>query len=431
MSLPPPFRYLIAGLGGYAGSHHEALLALENAGLARVVATCDPTPDRFSEQRALWRFEERGVRVFAGYDAMLAACAADSDVVVIPTPIPLHADMHRAAVTAGLAVYLEKPPTLDPAELEAMIAADAAARRPTLVGFNFSIEPARLALKTRLLAGEFGALRTVHTLAQWPRRTGYFRRNTWAGRLRSPDGRALLDSCLSNAMAHFTHNTLQWAGPAAPLAWGMPVEVRAQLARAHAIEGADTFLVDARTREGVGLRLAFTHAATGSPTQQETVRCEHATLTYVVGSHYEISRPDGRLERHALPPFEPLAANHREYQRCLCGETNRPATRLEDARPFVRLNTLAYLSAGKIARFAPGQANWTNPPDPGDRFVEIAGLSGALRSFLEEGRWLDPAFFDRGAPPTPPVTATATPADPALLDAVIARMAADAGRSQP
>lgn len=319
---------------------------------------------------------------------MLAECAAQADVVVIPTPISLHAAMHRSAIKAGLAVYLEKPPTLDPAELDEMIVVEKRARIPTVVGFNFIVEPERLALKARLLAGEFGVLREVRTLARWPRRAGYFRRNAWAGRLLTDAGRPLLDSCFGNAMAHYVHNTLHWAGGRAQLDWGEPVEVRAQLARAHVIDGADTFLVAARTADGVALRLAFTHAAAGHSVQRETIVCEDATLVYVVGSHCEITFNDGRTERHALPPFDPLYSNHLDYQCCLRGEAVRPSTRLADAVPFVNLNALTYVSSRHIADFVPRRVRWTKAVDPDERRADVEGLDMAMEAFLSEERWL-------------------------------------------
>ena len=104
------------------------------------------------------------------------------------TPPPPPPYSNHAAVTAlGLPAYLEKPPTLDHAELERMITADSRAGKSSLVGFNFIIEKQRLALKERLLAGEFGGLRGATLSALWPRPASYFQRNDWAGRLMIAD----------------------------------------------------------------------------------------------------------------------------------------------------------------------------------------------------------------------------------------------------
>ncbi len=382
-----PIRVGIIGMGGFAGAHHRALIQLEEKGEARLVCTCDPDLDRFATEQSHWAFTPRGVRTFRDYREMLSACAGELDMVVIPTPIPLHAEMHRACVERGLAVYLEKPPTLDPTELEEMIACDAGASQATLVGFNFIIEPPRLALKRRIVAGEFGAIREGRLLARWPRPEHYFQRNSWAGRLLSPDGRLILDSCFGNAMAHFVHNILFWTGGPTLMQWASLEQVRAELYRAHAIEGADTFFVQATTHEGAVLRFALTHACHGPSCQIETIVCEQATITYVVGSHTEIVWRDGRRERAALPPFDTVFENHREYYRYLRGEATRPATRLVDSRPFVHINNLAYLSSGTIAVHPADRVSTRRDGQDQTLYYHVEGLAEAMEAFLETGVW--------------------------------------------
>ena len=134
-------------MGGFAAAHHGTLLRLEERSEARLVCTCDPQAANFAVQQELWRFGARGVRVFEDYRVMLESCHRELDLVVIPTPIQLHAEMHAAAAALGITCYLEKPATLDYAELEQMIAADARLSRASLVGFNFIIEKPRLRLK--------------------------------------------------------------------------------------------------------------------------------------------------------------------------------------------------------------------------------------------------------------------------------------------
>ncbi len=395
---PPPVRIAIIGMGGYAGAHHRALITLETKGESRLVCTCDPQAGFFAAQQTEWEFAKRGVRVFSDYREMLSACTGELDMVVIPTPISLHAEMHRACVERGLAVYLEKPPTLDPEELERMIATDDDAPRPTLVGFNFIIEPFRLALKQRILAGEFGALREARLLALWPRSDHYFQRNGWAGRLLTPDGRLILDSCCGNAMAHFVHNTLFWAGGPALAQWASLQHVKAELYRAHPIEGADTFIMQAVTENGATLRLALTHACHGNSCQTETVVCENATLTYEVGSHTEIAWPDGHRERLPLPPFDPVIENHRAYYRCLRRQVERPATRLIDSRPFVHLNALAYLSSGEITTFPAERISSRNDNQKRNLYQHVDGLAEALDAFVAHGTWPGEALGWRTQP---------------------------------
>jgi len=382
----PPIRIGIIGLGGFAGAHHQAVARLEERGHAKLICTCDPHAERFAGEQETWRFGARGVQVFGDYRNLLESCHRQLDLVVIPTPIQLHAEMHAAATSYGLPTYLEKPPTLDYAELEKMIAADGRARRASHVGFNFIIEKPRLALKERLLAGEFGAIRGATLAASWPRPASYFSRNNWAGRLLMDD-RVVLDSCCGNAMAHFVHNLLFWAGGPELFSWAQLAAVRAELYRAHAIEGADTFFIEADTVTGATLRFALSHACTGASTHGEVVICERAVLRYAVGGNVEIRWCDGRIEKSALEPFDALQENHLEYYRYLRGESVRPATTLADCRSFVALNDLAHVSSGTITPIPATQVAGVRDEKEQKDYLKVSGMAAAYENFLERGLW--------------------------------------------
>jgi len=382
----PPIRIGIVGMGGFAAWHHNTVAKLEERGYARLICTCDPQAAAFAQQQADWKFNARGVSVFPDYRTMLAACGSQLDLLVVPTPIQLHAEMHRAGVELGIPVYLEKPPTLDYLELEEMIVRDRQARKSSLVGFNFIVEKPRLALKERILAGEFGAVRGATLVALWPRPADYFRRNSWAGRLMMDD-HVVLDSCFGNANAHFVHNLLFWAGGPELYSWAQPVAVRAELYRGHAIEGADTFFVEADTTAGMNLRFALSHACTGASTHAETILCDNAVLKYIVGQHAEIRWNDGRVERIVLGEFDGLAENHLDYYRYLQGESPRPATLLTDTRPFVALNDLAHVSSGRISPFPPELVTAVRDAKEQKDYVNVAGMQAAQENFIVRGTW--------------------------------------------
>jgi predicted dehydrogenase len=413
-----PVRIGIIGLGGYAGAHHHAVAELEARGEARLICTCDPQLGQFATQQEKWSFPRRGVRVFDDYRKMLETCHRDLDLLVVPTPIPLHAEMHRAGVELGLAVYLEKPPTLDFAELEQMIARDRPAKHATLVGFNFIIEQARQTLKRRLLAGEFGALRETRLEAQWARPSSYFRRNNWAGRLVAPDGRLVLDSCFGNAASHHVHNMLFWAGGPEQFSWAQVASVQAELYRTHAIEGADTFFVEAKSTAGVTMRFALSHACAGPAQQSETVVCERATIHYVTSKVVEIRWEDGRVERLGQTLFDPLVQNHVEYYRYLRGELPRPATTLVDSRPFVVLNDLAYVSSQRIHTIPLQLVSQVRNEQEQMDYFDIAGLSAAQAAFLIHGAWPSAAGWQRDLTRT-----VVTPDDLPRLAGVVRAMA--------
>ncbi len=388
LSVDEPVRLAIIGLGGYAAAHHNAALGLEGEGVVKLVATCDPAMDSFAKKCVELNFEQRGVATFLDYRSMLEAIKGKADCVVIPTPIALHAEMHAACIRAGLAVYLEKPPTLDPTELERMIRDAGTARFETQVGFNFIIQPRRRALKARLLAGEFGALREVRFLGRWSRAETYFTRNNWAAGLMSADGRLLLDSCFANAMAHFVHNTLFWAGLEGMDHWAEPREARAVLFRAHAIAGADTFFVEASMDRGVKLRLGLTHACAGRSVNREELHCADAVIRFDVNEGGEIVWSDGRSETWKADDFDQVKDNVRAYCAYLRGEVARPATLLTDSRPFVALNALAYLSSVTIHDFKACGVDVVRVSGAGGvHYVEATGIEEALDAFLVSGEW--------------------------------------------
>jgi len=381
-----PVRIGIIGMGGFAGSHHATVARLEERGTVRLVCACDPRAADFAEAQHAWRFGPRGVRVFTDFPAMLAACHGELDYVATPTPIQLHAGMHEAITAYGLPAYVEKPPTLDYAELDRMVAADARARKSSLVGFNFIVEKSRLALKERLLSGEFGAIRGGTLSALWPRPAGYFARNGWSGRL-VIDDQIVLDSCFGNAMAHFVHNMLFWTGTPGLYSWAEVAAVRAELYRAHAIEGADTFFVEADLASGCTLRFALSHACAGASTSSETVICEKAILRYAVGGQVEVSWKDGRTERIPTAPFDSLEENHLEYCRYLRGEVPRPATTLADSRPLVVLNDLAHVSSGSILPIPMRLVSIIREEKEQQNYLAVAGMAKVVDHFLSRGIW--------------------------------------------
>ena len=382
-----PIRIGIIGTGGFAAEHHAALQALEAAGEFRLIATCDPNPSLIAAAAERWNLEERGVRRYADYRAMLEAEAGALEVVTVPTPIPLHAEMHRACVERHLACYLEKPPTLDYVELDTMLAVEADARRATQVGFNFIVEAPRQALKARIIAGEFGAVRRVGFTGLWPRPTTYYQRNNWAGRLRQGD-RMVLDSCIGNAMAHYIHNVHFWAGQEGLFSWATAARVEAELYRARAIEGFDTCFVRAVCDNGIALHIAASHACDGASGQQEWVECEQATITYITHKHYSIAWRDGRTEAGPADLRPLLQENFRAYGAYLRGDAPRPLTRLIDSRPFVELNDLVYVAAGTITDAGKsGAAERRQVPESGAELFVLPDIRKVVTAFAASGQF--------------------------------------------
>jgi predicted dehydrogenase len=321
--------------------------------------------------------------------------------------------MHRACVERGVAVYLEKPPTLDPAELEEMISLDARARRLTNVGFNFFTQPTRREIKRRILAGEFGSVRRVSVLHLCPRADSYYARANWAAKLML-GGRLVLDSPLGNAMSHHAHNVLFWAGRGELFSWTRAEGLSAELYRARAIEGPDTVFLRGSLDGGAELRIAMSHACAERGDGREIVECDNAVITYrFFPSGFHIHFNDGREESFPADLSTFMTDNLNAYFDYLTGRADRPLTRLVDCRPFVHLNAMAYLAARRITTVAPPHDHASTNAD-GQRFVAIDNLARVAEKFIRTGRL--PA--EQEAPWACPGGA-ATPADlPHLQDTV-------------
>ena len=382
-TISPPVRVAVIGMGGWAAQHHRAILVLEAEGLCKLVAASGRNPDAYAKQIAEWEFEKRGVKIFNDPSLMLDACAEELDCVCIPTPIQTHADLHRQCVERGLAVLLEKPPTLNSDELGRMLEVEARADKRTEVAFLYVVDEVRQALKKRLLAGEFGAIQRASVLGLWPRSDHYYSRNAWAGKLAS-GGHLVLDSSFGNALAHYIVNLLFWCGRGDLMAWGAPASVEAEVYRAHAIAGADTFFVRAQTPEGVEMLAATSHACERQIDREQVV-CEFATITWRVADHYTIDWNDGRPQEKA-PVFlgDLFSAIFRNYFRYLTGQSPRPTISLEDTRAFVNLHDLSYLSAGGIHNI-PASFVTHAPKESGGLLSAISGVEDAAEEFAATG----------------------------------------------
>jgi predicted dehydrogenase len=373
----------IIGMGGFAQNHHWAMHALEKSHEVALQATCDPRPEPLTPQQEKWDLSGRGVSIYTDYLEMLDAHREELDFVTVPTPLPLHALMHRACVERGLACYLEKPPTLNWRELEAMIEVEQSARYATQVGFNFIAEAPRLALKQRLVAGEFGNVRRAGFSGFWPRNTSYFSRAPWAGKLMMGE-QLILDSCTGNAMAHYIHNLLFWCGQGEVLSWGEVQEVEAELYRAHAIESFDTCFARGRCAGDIEIVVAATHAGSGESWQREWIECEQATIKCNAQQEYSIRWRDGREERGEADRRDLLVENLRHYARYVRGGETRPLTRLEDSRPFVHFNNLLFVAAGQIATIP--ETHLRRATARGREWIEIEGVEEMMEEFAEGAR---------------------------------------------
>lgn len=288
MSAPAPIRFGLAGLGGYASYICDTLLDSQRGRHrpAELIAVCDPQSERFPAR--VESLQKRGVKIFNRFDDLLSQ---DIDALWLPLPIDLHRSFTETALSAGKAILCEKPAAGCVDDVDAMIRARDRARLPVAIGFQDIYEPANVLLKQRLVSGEFGKVVSIQVIGCWPRSDAYFSRNDWAGRLQR-NGVWIMDSPAVNAMAHFLHLALFFAGTTMQESQS-PVEVAAELYRANRIENYDTCSLRLKLPGDIPLHLVFTHACGQTVEPRILIETEQAKIKFVSGVHTEILTGDG------------------------------------------------------------------------------------------------------------------------------------------
>jgi predicted dehydrogenase len=149
---------LSLGVIGAGGHCYRNLLPLLTYLPVRVAAICDADGERAA--RTAEQYGAEGS--YSDHTEMLARERLDA--VLIAVSPQLHPSLTCDALAAGVSVWLEKPPALNAAGVERMIAAQRASGRPVVIGFKKAFMPATRKAQ-ELLAG-LGQLRTV--LAEYP-----------------------------------------------------------------------------------------------------------------------------------------------------------------------------------------------------------------------------------------------------------------------
>ena len=131
---------------------------------ATVVAVADPAPGAAERAAKQWDIPAS----FDSVEAMLAG--ADLDAVSIIVPNKFHKPLAVQCLAAGKHVFSEKPPALNAAEVEEMIAAADAAGRRLMFNFNNRARPEAIAMRKYVADGTVGRINSAQ--AKWIRRTG-------------------------------------------------------------------------------------------------------------------------------------------------------------------------------------------------------------------------------------------------------------------
>jgi predicted dehydrogenase len=298
--------------------------------------------------------------------------------VANPTPIHLHAEITKQCLAAGYPVWVEKPPVATVQELDDLAAVAREAGLPVAVCFNSLYSYRAQQLKTELVAGRYGPIQRIKSVGAWGRTESYFRRNDWAGALKT-DGRWVLDGDINNPLAHVICNGLFFAGPE-PAALAHPATVEAEIYRANPIESEDTSAIRIRTREGMEVLSWLTLACEGESDPVTVIEAEKATIRFIDLRQVEIAWHDGTTEfrdsykENRLEMIEHLCRTLRSDEPLLCP--------LDMTRPFTLAVNAAFESAETIHTI-PGDALDMLRVDDQEKQIAITGISAILQEAFD------------------------------------------------
>ncbi|MCX4400149.1 Gfo/Idh/MocA family oxidoreductase (plasmid) [Streptomyces sp. NBC_00053] len=301
----PTLRAGLIGLGRM-GRHHARVLRSLNG--AELVGALDPHGDRYQAAD--------GIPVVAGLDALLQL---GLDYAVLACPTLLHEPLGTALAAAGIPTLIEKPLAGDPASARRLVQAFHTAAVPAAVGYIERFNPALIALRQRLEAGQLGDVFSIATrrtgpypvritdvgvihdlathdldLTAWITNTRY---TSIAARTAHRSGRPHED--LLAALGQLTDGTITHH----QVNWISPLKERTTIVTGdHGILIADTLTAD------------LSYWANGS------TRTQWEALTAFRGV------TEGDVTRYAIPKQEPLIAEHEAFRDLVLGHSRRTAT---------------------------------------------------------------------------------------------------------
>lgn len=296
-----PVTVLMVGIGGYGYFYLQTLFELIRANQITLGGVIDPLARRSAHYPLLLQeripvFEEIAEYFRAGHRA---------DLVVIASPLQYHVDQSCVALNQGAHVLCDKPVAPVVQEADWLIHTARVAASWCMIGYQWSYSRAIQELKRDIQKGLFGKVRRLKTLIFWPRDDAYYHRNDWAGKIKDADGRWVLDSPASNAMAHFLHNLFYLLGGEAASS-ARPADAVAELYRVNPIENFDTAICRAHTECGVELLFYASHATQSEQDPVFHLEFEDAEVSFNETTPGITARThDGKVSSYGSPDDDP------------------------------------------------------------------------------------------------------------------------------
>ncbi|MGE9267624.1 MAG: Gfo/Idh/MocA family protein [Verrucomicrobiales bacterium] len=171
----------VIGAGGMLQYHAAGFRA---AG-GEIVAVADVAPGAAAKAAAEWDIPQS----YEDVAEMLAESGCDAVSVIVPNKF--HAPLAIQCLEAGKHVFCEKPPALNAAQVEEMIAAADKAGKKLMFNFNNRARPESVKMMEFIKDGTAGEINSAQ--AKWIRRTGIPGFGGWFTNKNFAGGGALID----------------------------------------------------------------------------------------------------------------------------------------------------------------------------------------------------------------------------------------------
>jgi predicted dehydrogenase len=263
----------LIGLSGFGKKHLEFLEQCED--VIELKAVCATSYEKNKE--VVDALAAKGIAFYSDYTKLLAE-AKYIDFVSICTPLSFHKQMAIDAMEAGYDVLVEKPPALTIQDIDEMIQAQKKMGVRCAVFFQHAGSTAFQQAVKLIQTEKYGKLQRIVGKLIWKRNSGYYKRNSWSGKLVEHDA-YVLDGTLSNPGAHLLNNCLIGAalveGGEAKLS-----RVQAELYHAYDIESDDNCCAQIETEAGLPIHVYATLTYDGEQRACIDFDCERATITW-------------------------------------------------------------------------------------------------------------------------------------------------------
>ncbi len=367
---------VLCGIGGFGHWYLEHFLDRPDSPIA-FKGFVDPAPER---SMFLGRIREAGLPVFPSLEEFYEQ--SDAELAILASPIQFHCPQTLVALSKGSHVLCEKPLCGSVVEARSMCDAARSSGRVVAIGYQDSFLESTQRLKADILAGVWGRPLVFKCAALWPRSREYYGRSGWAGRLRDGQGRAVFDSPVNNAAAHFLHHMLYLLGDSVGTS-AVPAEVEAQLYRAREIENYDTAFLRCRTTGGAEVFFAVTHAVGRERGPIFELAFEKGAVRYelpggeIAGEHADGRRRSyGPAERSGRAKVLDTVAAIREGRAPLCG--------VEAAMSHTLAVAAAQESGRPVADFP--RELVSEFEKKGEHWLQVEGLDEVVLESLRSGR---------------------------------------------